>query len=99
MHPYKIVIDFIFLTNSNDELLLDRPLILLHYCTYDILGFMNQHQPYKKLVTKLTALSKKSNWIMMRVLDLQMNYPETSYENIHQLQKLLVHTSGTRYGK
>lgn len=53
---------------------------------------MNQCQPYKKLVTKLTTLSKKSNWIMMRVLDLQMNYPETSYENIHQLQKLLVHT-------
>jgi len=44
---------------------------------------MNQQIPYKKLVTKLTCLSKKSNWTMMRELDFQKNYPETSYETTH----------------
>ena len=68
------------------------------YVTHDRLAFMNQHHSYKKLVTKLTALSKKSNWKMMRVLNLQMHYPQTSYESIHQLQKLLVKTCRTKYG-
>jgi hypothetical protein len=52
--------------------------------TNGLSAFMNQKQPHMKLVTKLTILSKKLKWTMMRAMDFQKNYPETFYETTQQ---------------